>query len=66
MDVLTDDANILLDLLLVKLVNWIITIIATATIFTFDNIRATKKHNWHILYISLTEVIESISHVSLL
>jgi len=66
MDVLTDDSDVLLDLLFVKLVNWIVAVIATATVFTFDNIRATKKHNWHILHIVLAELVESITHVSLL
>jgi hypothetical protein len=64
MDVLTNNTNVLLDLLFVELINWVIAIIATATNFTFNHIWATKQNNWHILDIVLSKFIESISHVS--
>tara|TARA_B110000285_G_C15129657_1_gene622674 strand:+ start:1633 stop:1761 length:129 start_codon:yes stop_codon:yes gene_type:complete len=42
MDVLANNANVLLDLLFVELIDWVIAIITAATSFTFDDIWATK------------------------
>jgi hypothetical protein len=42
MNVLANNANVLLNLLFVELIDWVIAIITAATSFTFDDVWATK------------------------